>query len=170
MLKKCSKKAIGKIPQKLDIDFVPPRNNVRFSKITIQEYSLQPGCNPGGNKGCPLTIGWEPISCETVDLDVFEDSRSGNRRCKDQLKLVSEHREHILRKMGYTTNEIMASTKSANKARRARFQTIAQLKSTKSLEMVEDFRDSLNNFITLGRKKRHEEKFLAPFKNFEKGS
>ena len=138
-------------------------NTVRFSKVTIQEYPLQPGRNPGGNKGCPLAIGWEPISTETVDLDVFEASRTGHRRGKEQLKLVSEHREHILLEMGYTSNEIAAATKSANKARRGRYETIARLKSTRSLEMLEDFRDNLHNFVTFGMKKRREEQFLAPF-------
>merc|ERR1712238_539442 len=33
----------------------PSRNVVHFSNVTIQEYPIQPGDNPGGNTGCPLT-------------------------------------------------------------------------------------------------------------------
>lgn len=136
---------------------------VRFSKITIQEYSIQPGENPGGSIGCPLTIGWDPIHTETLDLDVFERYRGDNRRNLLEMKLESAHRTQILKGMGYSVNAIRAGTKSANLGRRDRYETISRLRSSKSQEMLEGFRHRFHNVVTLGQKKRRERKFLAPY-------
>jgi hypothetical protein len=140
---------------------------VRFSTITIQEYSIQPGVNPGGTKGCPLTIGWKPISSKKLDLDVFENARSENRRDSSQLKLVSAHREHILLEMGYPMRFIMAGTKAANQARRSRYSTISRLHYSASQEMLEGLRSTVHNLVTLGSKKRREQNFLAPYTTTE---
>lgn len=136
---------------------------VRFSSITIQEYSVQPGVNPGGTKGCPLTIGWEPISSETLDLDVFEEVRGAHRRTLEQLKLVSAHREQVLLDMGYTMKAVIAGTKAANQARRSRYSTIARLHASNTEEMLEGLRNNVQNIVTFGNKKRREQKFLAPY-------
>jgi hypothetical protein len=138
-------------------------SKVRFATITIQEYPIEPGVNPGGTKGCPLTIGWDPLSTKHVDLDVFENARSENRRDLSQLKLVSAHREKILLGMGYTMRSIQAGTKAANLTRRSRFGTISRLHTSSSQEMLEGFRSNVHNFVTLGNKKRREQKFLAPY-------
>lgn len=141
---------------------------VRFAGITVQEYSLQPGVNPGGMKGCPLTIGWEVISKDNLDLDVFEKRRREHRRRGDELKLVSAHREDMLRRMGYSVKEIMNGEKAANQARRARFDTIARLKSMDSQEKMEGLQRNVRNLVTFGSKKRREQKLLAPFNDEKK--
>lgn len=140
-----------------------PSGAVRFSEITIQEYSVKPGVNPGGSKGCPLTMGWNPISTDILDLDVFESLRCEHRRPTEQLKLVSSHRQHMLRGMGYTMKDIWGGTKAANLARRDRYSTIARLKSTPSQIRIEGIRRNVQNLVTFGSKKRREEKFLAPY-------
>jgi len=139
------------------------KKGVRFSTITIQEYSLQPGVNPGGTQGCPLTIGWRPISKDTVDLDVFESVRAEHRRTQDQLKLVSAHRQQLLRELGFTMKAIMDGTKEATRARRHRYSTIARLNSTDSQEIIEDLQRNVQNLVTFGIMKRKEQKFLAPY-------
>jgi hypothetical protein len=155
---------------------------VHFSIVTIQEYPIQPGDNPGGNTGCPLTIGWDPIGEPvTVQIDLYEKFRSGtssngsgdndndnkcnnNYRRSNKLKpLVSAHREHILRQLGHTSKSIRAGTKSANQTRRNRYQTIARLKSSKTDEFLESIQRKVHNIITCGEKKRREKKFLAPY-------
>jgi hypothetical protein len=139
------------------------RGRVRFSSITIQEYSIEPGMNPGGNKGCPLTIGWNPISTKSLDLDVFESHRCHKRRDNEQLKLVSAQRDQMLLNMGYTMKSILAGTKAANRTRRERFNTLARLNSSESEEMIEGLRRGALNFVTFGNKKRQEQKLMAPY-------
>lgn len=141
---------------------------VQFSRISIQEYSLQPGINPGGSKGCPLTIGWEVIGKDDLDLDAFESLRSERRRRGDQLKLVSDHREQMLRRMGYSMREIMDGEKAANQTRRARFNTISRLKSTDSQEKLEGIQRNVKHLVTFGSKKRREQKLLAPYQDENK--
>ena len=143
---------------------------VRFSEITIQEYTIEPGDNPGGTSGCPLTIGWEPISSNTIDIDSFEDVRQTGRRTFHQLKLVQAHRQNLLLGMGYSMRSIMAGTKAANLTRRDRYATIARLHSIKSQEIMEGFRNNVHNLVTFGKKRRLEQKFLAPFKEIDRGS
>lgn len=139
------------------------RGKVRFSSITIQEYSIEPGMNPGGNKGCPLTIGWDPISTKSLDVDVFESHRCHNRRDNDQLKLVSAQREQMLLNMGYTMKSILAGTKAANRTRRERFNTLGRLNTSEAEEMIEGLRRGALNFVTFGNKKRQEQKLMAPY-------
>jgi len=141
---------------------------VRFSNITIQEYAIEPGVNPGGTKGCPLTIGWKVINSTSVDVDVFEKSRYNQRRNWWQLRLIAEDRQQILREMGYTTKSIVAGTRAASAARRGRVNTIARLKSSDSEEMIESLSNKVHNFVTFGHKKRREQKLLAPYQNDSK--
>lgn len=136
---------------------------VRFSKVTVQEYPVQPGVNPGGRKGCPITMGWAPISADIVDVDVFENIRGEHRRPQHELQLVSAHREHMLKEMGYSRKAILEGTKAANQERRRRFNTIARLKSSDSEEMIEGLQRNVQNLVTFGSKKRREQKFLAPY-------
>jgi len=145
------------------------RNVVHFSNVTIQEYPIQPGDNPGGNTGCPLTIGWDVIGLPvTVPLDKYEKFRYCDdsihcRRPSSQLILVSSHREHILRQLGYSNKSINAGTKAANQTRRNRYQTIARLKSSKYEEFLEVIRKNVHILITCGQKKRRERKYLEPY-------
>jgi hypothetical protein len=138
---------------------------VRFSVVTIQEYSIQPGDNPGGNSGCPLTIGWDPLSEPvTLGLDAYEEVRHFNRRLPHEMELVSSHRQDLLLRMGYSAREVLAATKAANTIRRNRCKTIASLKSSAAEERMEALRRYFHNLMTLGGAKRQEREFLAPFK------
>eukprot|EP00536_Pseudo-nitzschia_multiseries_P003746 jgi/Psemu1/284633/fgenesh1_pg.59_\ len=147
-----------------------PSPGVSFDTVTIQEYCIEPGDNPGGNKGCPITVGWEPISAMTFDFDVYENVRSENRRRSTELPLVAAHRENILMKLGHTKAAINAGTKAANHVRRNRYQTIARLRSSKSQEVMEKVRGKFHNFLTCGEKKRREQKLLAPYLKGNHGS
>merc|ERR1712238_451891 len=146
----------------------PSRNVVHFSNVTIQEYPIQPGDNPGGNTGCPLTIGWDVIGLPvTISLDKYEKFRDCDdsihcRRPSSQLIYVSSHREHILRQLGYSNKSINAGTKAANQTRRNRYQNIARLKSSKYEGFLEVIRKNVHNLITCGQKKRRERKYLEP--------
>ena len=140
-----------------------PRLGVYFDKVTIQEYMIKPGDNPGGTTGCPLTIGWEPISLVTLDFDIYENVRSQDRRGPKDLLLVSAHRERILQELGHSKKAILAGTKAANQTRRNRYQTIARLKSSKSHEMLEDVSGKIRNFLNRGETKRDEQKLLGPY-------
>jgi hypothetical protein len=176
------KEKVGNTNRNVNSDESNNVSVVQFSNVTIQEYPIQPGDNPGGNTGCPLTIGWDPIGEPvTVQIDLYEKFRFGtssngsgdndndyndnnNRRSNKKLcPLVSAHREHILHQLGYTSKSIRAGTKSANQTRRNRYQTIARLKSSKSDEFLESIQKNLHNIITCGEKKRREKKFLAPY-------
>lgn len=142
----------------------PTQNKgVRFGQVTIQEYPIRPGMNPGGSKGCPLTLEWTPVSKDVLDLDVFESFREGHRRPQDELKLVAAHREQMLKKLGFSRKLILEGTRAANQARRGRYTTIARLKSTDSEEMMEGIERKLKNIASFGRMKRREQKFLAPY-------
>ncbi|OEU15881.1 hypothetical protein FRACYDRAFT_240577 [Fragilariopsis cylindrus CCMP1102] len=139
--KKKKKEEVGNINKNVNSDESNNVSVVQFLNVTIQEYPIQPGDNPGGNTGCPLTIGWDPIGEPvTVQIDLYEKFRFGtssngfgdndynndyndyndndNRRSNKKLcPLVSAHREHILHQLGYTSKSIRAGTKSANQTR-----------------------------------------------------
>jgi len=141
------------------------QKGVQFSNITIQEYTIEPGVNPGGTNGCPFTIGWDSINSTSVDVDAFENTRHNKRRDWTQLKLTAGQREQILKEMGYTTKSIVSGIRAANVARRERVNTIARLKSSDTEQMMESLRKNVHNFVTFGKTKRREQKLLAPYQN-----
>ncbi len=76
-------------------------SSVSFSTIEINYFDFDLGDNPScSSTGPPLTICWKPNSSKTLDIDTFEEGRTGKRRSDKDLKIDAFSRHDILRKTG----------------------------------------------------------------------
>jgi hypothetical protein len=136
---------------------------VSFDSITIREFPIMLGDNPGGLAGPPLTIQWKPHSTFTVPFEEYEETRPP-RRSRSEMAIPPRHRQEMLRSAGYARGEIQEGTRPVNICRAQR----ARTKETQALdpasEIVEKIMRKTRNVMSLGALKRRERKFLEPYR------
>jgi hypothetical protein len=86
---------------------------VSFGDVTINEHLVVVGDNPGGCGGTPVTLGWESLQQHKISLDRYETARDGHRRPFARLRMAKDHREKVLREIGFSRSERMAGLKAA---------------------------------------------------------
>jgi hypothetical protein len=82
--------------------------SVAFSTIEIRSFPVVLGDNPAcDNNGPPLSIDWEHISSQRVQLDRYEQWREyrGGPRSSNELKIGGFFRQKILTRSGACTRE-----------------------------------------------------------------
>jgi hypothetical protein len=93
--------------------------------IVIYEFPIIIGDNPAVSSGCPVTIGWKPMSKDARNLEFFEYIRSEERRRNSKnLKIPADIRGQILLKSGYSIERIAGATLKADKIKEERFETL----------------------------------------------
>lgn len=135
---------------------------LRFGNVSIREYPVIVGDNPGGISGPPLSIGWEYYDEMTVDLISYEEQRPPRRQGREMLVPV-DVRFQRLRTAGYSRSEIVALTKPVNVARTQRRRTLDTLHLQPIQMFNERFAKKTMSLITGGRRKRHEKKLMQSF-------
>jgi hypothetical protein len=134
--------------------------NVRFSDVTVREYPIIIGDNPGGvKKGPPLTIAWLSVSSISMSLDTYEQTQEP-RRTELELQMTVSDRVIMLRNLGFSRNDINLATKEAYTARMKRKETRANLDDSDHHERREAMVRTAQNIMTLGTKHRREKAFL----------
>jgi hypothetical protein len=98
---------------------MPTNKQVTFGDLTIAEYPIELGDNPGCSRGAPLTIGWEPRVISTVNLEFYECTR-GDRRSGKQLMIPVFKRAALLFEAGYSIEQIGTATEQVMLARKKR--------------------------------------------------
>lgn len=135
------------------------RPSVQFSDITIREYPIVLGDNPGGRKGPPLSIAWRHDNEVTVEVEKFERLRP-NRRTKEEMIMPEHVRTDRLRQAGYSKLEIMRLTKPVNVARAQRRRTNETLHLEGLQHFTESFGRKAKNIMSFGKNKRQEKQLL----------
>ena len=108
---------------------------VKFGEsITIQEYPIELGDNPGCSAGAPIQIGWTPFKTTIRNLDLYEYCR-GDRRRGTALLLSVPERNKILLRLGYSQEEIQDLTEAVTHARKQRAETVEVLQKQGSLSL-----------------------------------
>jgi hypothetical protein len=97
-----------------------PSNRVRFDRVEIRTYAVILGDNPGGRNGAPLSLSWEYDVLGHLPVERFEEERVDERRNLGDLWLDSEMRQYILRRVGYTDDQISQAEKDAQLIRHRR--------------------------------------------------
>jgi hypothetical protein len=144
-----------------DVPVVVEKKRVRFTSITIQEYPIIPGCHPGGSGGIPLTIAWEPYDAVSIGIESYERWRVPHLRQRGEMRIPREHREIILRSLGFGTRTLQAAAREATLVRKQRSKSNSIEHMDKTSEQLEATIRGIQNFLTLGKKKRKERAFLA---------
>jgi len=138
----------------------PPGKRVQFVDVTIQEYPMIPGVNPGVSFGVPVTIAWEHFDPVTLSFETYEQWREPHRRCMAQMRIPSSQRDRLLRRLGFTTSSIQASTKDANIIRNQRMKSNSIEHLDAALRKLEKTTRGIKNILTLGKIKRRERAYL----------
>jgi len=139
----------------LDVRVPPSRETGRvgFSSVEFKEYPVSLGDNPAVSRGIPITIGWEPCGTYEFDVDNYEDNRPP-RRMKTQLKMDSLHRLRLLKRMGYSQEEIKARVEQVDIVKRRRHRTARLSHYGRVSEILERVkRASLNASFRRSQKK-----------------
>jgi hypothetical protein len=140
------------------------KKGVSFSIVEISAHPMIVGDNPGGLKGCPVTIGWESIANFSYDLNDYESVRTSNhRRSMGQMQMSAYHRETTLRDLGFSRQEIMWGIKTANVIRNQRRHRNELIKLDEFHAWVECAQRKLWHILTLGKSKRRERKLFLGF-------
>ena len=145
----------------VELDDLAPR----FTDVTIREYPITLGDNPGGKTvGPPLTIGWKPCSTRTVDLRAYEKQRRKEIRHKDQLIINPKDRKAMLRRVGCSQQDIIQAKADVKLARKQREESnVGQIFGRESLC---EFGETLSNMLgSMTARKRAERKLLKRFQS-----
>jgi len=139
---------------------------VRFKDLTVRNYPIILGDNPGGMRGPPLSIDWEYSDsgddAGTLAVDEYERARE-SRRSHLQMIIPSSARIEMLRRLGYSRHEILAGTRSVNYVRTQRKRAVEAHKFQPVSELVERLSRRAIDVVTLGTRKRSERRLLEPY-------
>mmetsp|Transcript_23012 Transcript_23012/g.53382 ORF Transcript_23012/g.53382 Transcript_23012/m.53382 type:complete len:113 (+) Transcript_23012:128-466(+) len=80
-----------------DNSSVDDKKEVNFASLEVREFPLILGDNPGAREGPPITIDWsfDPNTQLHLDVNTYENMRTGARRSGDALVLPKKTREEL---------------------------------------------------------------------------
>ena len=136
---------------------------VRFSTVDIREYPICMGDNPGASKGVPITIDWDYIPMESIPVDDFE--QRPRRYNLNEFRMTSLDRVRVLKRLGYSGQEIQTQVTNVNDAREKRRASVRTSGITGYLEGSERIRRAVLNYTFRALAKRAERKYLAPYQS-----
>lgn len=144
-------------------DVIRRRRKVSFSTVQIREYQLVLSDNPGASTGVPIGIGWDHNGDGIVlAVDRFEERP---RRSRHQFHMDQMDRAIMLKRAGYSNNEIKTARKEVDRARCSRRRTLETLHFERVLEPLEKAQRALLNITTRKSAKRRERDFLKPYRS-----
>jgi len=137
------------------------KRQVEFSNIEIREYPICIGDNPGGFHGVPLTISWMHQDCIELSVDDYELNKPV-RRATIELKIPNQLRIDMLKKSGYSRQEIQEGIRKANIERNRRRRTVETLHLQPMEESIERCKRALlNATVRRGVKKRERQLLIC---------
>jgi hypothetical protein len=102
------------------------KRSVAFRNIEIAEYPVQVGDNPVA-EGVPISIGWECDSKKVFDFEEYESFKMEPRR-KYELLMPPHMRRDILKRQGFTANEMRLAVMDGKKIKKSRNKSIKNQK------------------------------------------
>lgn len=80
---------------------------VTFGKITVVEFPMELGDNPGCSIGVPVQLGWTPLTSTTRSIELFDRLRDERgRRLRKELVLTNQQRAKIVLHAGYSLEQL----------------------------------------------------------------
>lgn len=107
---------------------------------------MELGNNPACTIGAPVELSWTFDEESTHDIDVYECERRPRRKI-NHLILNYYRRQDILRKAGYSEQELKKAERAVNKARRQRFATAVLLPISKLEEVAQSARRKVHRVV-----------------------
>jgi hypothetical protein len=119
-------KSCLRVEGRLSISLDQTKRSVAFRNIEIAEYPVQVGDNPVA-EGVPISIGWECDSKEVFDFEEYESFKV-EPRTKYELLMPPHMRRDILKRQGFTANEMRLAVIDGKKIKKSRNKSIKNQK------------------------------------------
>eukprot|EP00934_Nitzschia_sp_Nitz4_P004949 Nitzschia sp. Nitz4//scaffold389_size11954//6654//7164//NITZ4_009010-RA/size11954-augustus-gene-0.10-mRNA-1//1//CDS//3329549993//4939//frame0 len=125
-------------------------SSVSFDEVTIYWFPAAIGDNPACREGCPIRIGDKYIYKETVDVELYEDSR-GERVQKNDLYLEVPERAAMLMDNGYPIDAIVHAVLEVDAVRKCRSENM-KLNSVEKINVAMDTAGKTLRKLVIGSK------------------
>ena len=99
------------------------KRNVSFGKLETREYSIALSDHPSCSFGPPISLGWDFRDKEAVSLDDYEEGRSPRRSMHEMLLSYNVRRYLLLKRAGYTHDELEQAMNEVDRVKRERLVT-----------------------------------------------
>jgi hypothetical protein len=102
-----------------------PLKRVRFGFVTIRNYDITMGDNPSVTGGPPTMLDWSYEQLPSLPIREFETFREANPRAVDShcLMVSADDRRAMLKRAGFTDNQIQQNEKRVLKIQKQRART-----------------------------------------------
>jgi hypothetical protein len=102
-----------------------PFKRVRFGFVTIRNYDITMGDNPSVTGGPPITLDWSYEQIPSLPIQEFDTFREANPRAMDSHCLIvsADDRRAMLKRAGFTENQIQLNEKRVMKIQKQRART-----------------------------------------------
>lgn len=137
-----------------------PLLKVGFADVTIRRHNICVGDNPAVSLGVPVSMDWKVLSEETTTVDEYDASDvhpTGQREL--DLAIPCQEREEMVRRAGFTTEDIRTSVRQVNTTKMEREKTIDTLQNASKEEFMERMKRGVWN-ATISRKNKQKERAL----------
>ena len=128
-----------------------PKRTISFTNLEIREYDLTIGDNPSVSYGPPVQLSWQYSQGETRDLEDYESQkmldRSRGRRSRRVENMSWAKREAMLKRQGFSQDDIQAKVKEVNKVKQGRSVTRALVVTGRTEEALESAGRKLKRFF-----------------------
>jgi hypothetical protein len=113
------------LPKATQVQFSSlPKKQVQFSTVTIKEYPIIIGCNPGVSAGVPMSIDWDCFHQVILSINEYETMRIPQRVTDiGHLLLKAEDRYIRLQNLGFTYQELRLAEQAATSSRNLRYES-----------------------------------------------
>jgi hypothetical protein len=131
------------------------KHNVSFNSLSIREYSVEIGDNPSCSFGIPISLGWDYEELDELPLDdaknESEDSEKNGcsrRKKSHELLLSYNDRRRLLKKAGYSKQDIDDCMRSVRRTQRERGMTEFFLAAAPIEDAMESFFHNIQIFFS----------------------
>lgn len=128
-----------------------PKRTISFTNLEIREYDLTIGDNPSVSYGPPVQLSWQYSQSEARDLEDYESQkmldRSRGRRSRRVENMSWAKREAMLKRQGFSQDDIEAKVTEVNKVKQGRSVTRALVVTGRTEEALESAGRKLKRFF-----------------------
>ena len=137
-------------------------SKIGFGEVTVREYPIIVGENPGVVKGVPITIGWDHLDESNHSVEDYEQARASQRKKvqEEGLKLNPVQRQKMLLGLGFSMAAIQRGADAATRVQTQRRNTRQTLCASKFHEAMESLKRKTRNVCTFGKYKKMQRQLL----------
>lgn len=137
--------------------------HVHFSTVSVREYPICMGTNPGSSRGIPITMGWEVVEEKNCNVDEYQNRpRAAHLH---QFRMAPLDRVLMLKRLGYSGQQIKEGADLVDEFRAQRRRTSSTLHFSRLHEFLERLQRSILNGTIRKSRKRKEREFLRQYKS-----